>query len=186
MEISISILYTYQLKLKDKAILFIQIKPRSPFLMTSNEQLITKFYTCFQNKDYKGMQDCYAGHAEFCDAAFTNLDGKQVRAMWEMLIKNGKDLKMTFGNVKGDVTGGNAEWTAVYTFSRTGNKVTNNINARFEIENGKIVQHTDSFTFYTWAKQAFGMTGLLIGWTPFFQNKVRATAMESLAKFMQK
>ena len=153
--------------------------------MTSNEQLITKFYSSFQNKDYKNMQDCYADHARFSDAVFTGLDAKQVRAMWEMLIKNGKDLKLTFGNVKGDMAGGNAEWTATYTFSRTGNKVTNNINARFEIKNGKIVKHTDSFPFYTWAKQAFGFTGLLIGWTPFFQNKVRTTAMESLAKFMQ-
>ncbi|WP_221391751.1 nuclear transport factor 2 family protein [Dyadobacter sp. NIV53] len=154
--------------------------------MTANEQLITKFYTSFQNKDYKGMQDCYADQAKFSDAAFVNLDGKQVRSMWEMLIKNGKDLKLTFGNISGDAAGGKAEWTAVYTFSRTGNKVTNNINARFEIENGKIVKHTDSFPFYIWAKQAFGFTGLLIGWTTFFKNKVRATAMENLAKFMQK
>ena len=152
--------------------------------MTTNEQLITKFYTCFQNKDYLGMQDCYADHAKFSDAVFTDLDGEQVKAMWEMLIKNGKDLKVIFNNVKGDAAGGSAEWTAWYTFSRTGKKVINRINARFEIENGKIVKHTDSFNFYKWARQAFGFTGLLIGWTPFFQNKVRTTAMESLTKFM--
>ena len=132
------------------------------------------------------MQDCYAENAEFSDAAFVDLDGKQVRAMWEMLCKTGKDLKLTYGNVKGDATGGNAEWTAQYTFSRTGNKVTNNVTARFEIENGKIIRHTDHFDFYTWAKQAFGFSGLLMGWTPFFKKKVRAAAMENLDKFMQK
>ena len=154
--------------------------------MTSNEQLITRFYSCFQKKDFKGMQECYADNAVFNDAVFVNLDAKQVRGMWEMLIKNGKELKLTFGNVKGDETGGEAEWTAVYLFSRTGNQVTNNIHARFEIENGKIIKHTDEFNFYIWAKQAFGITGLLIGWTSYFQNKVRATAMENLEKFMQK
>lgn len=154
--------------------------------MTPNEQLITRFYTCFQNKDYQGMQDCYAENAEFSDAAFADLNGNQVRAMWEMLCKTGKDLKLTFGNVKGDALGGSAEWTALYTFSRTGNKVTNNVAARFVIDNGKIVRHTDSFNFYIWAKQAFGFTGLIIGWTGFFQNKVRTTAMDSLTKFMEK
>ena len=98
------------------------------------------------------MQECYAKEAAFNDAAFVDLDGKQARAMWEMLCKNGKELKLTFGNVKGDETGGNAEWTATYLFPRTGNRVTNNIQSRFEIKNGKIVKHTDTFDFYIWAK----------------------------------
>ena len=104
----------------------------------------------------------------------------------EILCKTGKDLKLTYGNVKGDASGGNEEWTAQYTFSRTGNKVTNNVTARFEIENGKIIKHTDHFDFYIWAKQVFGFSGLLMGWTPFSKKKVRAAAMENLDKLMRK
>lgn len=152
--------------------------------MNPHEQLITKFYTCFQNKDYKGMQECYAPNAQFNDAAFVGLNAEQVKSMWEMLIKTGKDMQLSFGNIKGDVSGCDAEWTAVYTFSKTGRKVTNHIKARFEIEDGKIVKHTDSFNFYSWAKQTFGFAGLLIGWTSFFQKKVQSTAKESLDKFM--
>ena len=154
--------------------------------MNKNEELITHFYTCFQNKDYKGMQACYADSATFSDAVFTNLNSTQVKAMWEMLIKSGKDLKLEFKNITSNKNTVSAEWVAHYTFSATGNKVVNRIKASFVIENEKIVQHIDTFSFYTWAKQSLGMVGLLLGWTTFMKNKVSNQAMSNLAKFMAK
>jgi ketosteroid isomerase-like protein len=154
--------------------------------MSTNEELIHRFYTAFQNKDYTVMQACYADHATFTDEAFVDLDAAEVRAMWEMLCKNGKDFKLTFGNIQSQGNTAGAEWTATYLFSKTGNRVTNNVKANFVIEEGLIVKHRDNFDFYTWSKQAFGFTGLLIGWTSFFKNKVQATAKGSLQTFMQK
>jgi len=152
----------------------------------SNKELITVFYTSFQKKDYKGMQECYADQAVFNDEAFKNLNSDEVKAMWEMLCKTGKELKLTFGNVSETANGATAEWTASYLFSRTGKTVVNNVQAKFEIVNGKITRHTDRFDFYVWAKQAFGITGFFLGWTPYFENKVQATARKSLDNFMNK
>lgn len=152
--------------------------------MNTNELLIQKFYTCFQNKDFKGMQDCYSDNAIFNDAVFKNLNSSQVKAMWEMLIKNGKNLRLEFNRIKATETNGAAHWEAYYTFSKTDNKVINRIDATFTFENGKITSHTDTFNFYIWAKQALGISGVLLGWTPFLKNKVQKTAMESLNKFM--
>lgn len=152
----------------------------------SHTQLINTFYTCFKNKDYKGMQACYAENAVFNDEVFQNLDSAEVKAMWEMLCKSGKELSLTFGNVSESETGGTAEWTASYLFSKTGKRVVNNIQAKFVIENNQIVSHTDTFDFYVWAKQAFGTSGLLLGWTPYFRNKVRTTARQNLDNFMKK
>lgn len=152
--------------------------------MNENELLIQKFYTCFQNKDYKGMQDCYADNAVFNDSVFRNLNSSQVKAMWEMLIKNGKDLKLEFKDIKATDKNGSGHWDAYYTFSKTGNKVVNRIDATFTFENGKIVSHTDHFDFYTWAKQALGITGVLLGWTPLLRNKVQKTAINSLTDFI--
>ena len=154
--------------------------------MNENELLIQKFYTCFQNKDYKGMQDCYGENVVFNDSVFKNLNSAQVKAMWQMLITTGKDLKLEFKDVKATETTGTAHWDAYYTFSKTGNKVINRIEASFKFENGKIVSHTDYFEFYTWAKQSLGTAGVLLGWTSFMKNKVQKTAMESLNAFMNK
>ncbi|MBI3521006.1 MAG: nuclear transport factor 2 family protein [Bacteroidetes bacterium] len=154
--------------------------------MSINEQLITNFYAAFQNKDFKSMQACYADNATFSDAVFKDLNAEQVKAMWEMLIKSGKDMVIEFSNVNASEQTASAEWVAYYTFSRTGNKVINRIKAQFWIENGKIVKHIDFFDFYTWAKQSLGLTGLLLGWTPFLKNKITATAMGNLKAFMDK
>lgn len=130
------------------------------------------------------MQDCYADDATFSDAAFQNLNSAQVKAMWEMLIKRGKDLELRVQNVTADEKTGSAEWIANYTFSQTGNKVENHINANFEFENGKIVKHIDTFDFYKWSSQALGLVGKLLGWTSFLQNKVQQKARKSLEEFM--
>ena len=107
--------------------------------MNANEQCINSFYTAFQNKDFKTMQQCYADNAVFTDEVFIDLDAKKVRAMWEMLIKGGKDLQLEFSDVKADEKEGSANWVATYTFSKTGKKVINKIHAKFIFENGKII-----------------------------------------------
>lgn len=152
--------------------------------MNTNEQLIRHFYTSFQQKDVQAMQDCYAEDATFNDPVFINLNGAEVRSIWAMLIKNGKDMRLEFKNIKGSENGGTAEWDAWYTFSKTGNKVHNQIKASFLIKNGKIVKHTDHFSFYKWARQALGITGALLGWTGFLKNKIRKTGKKNLDNFM--
>ncbi|MCU0238090.1 MAG: nuclear transport factor 2 family protein [Pyrinomonadaceae bacterium] len=154
--------------------------------MNDNEKLIQHFYNSFAQRDYKAMQDCYADDATFSDEAFQNLNSAQVKAMWEMLIKSGKDLEIRFQNVSADEKNGSAEWIANYTFSQTGNKVENRIKANFEFANGKIVKHIDSFDFYKWSSQALGLTGKLLGWTSFLKKKVSEKAMKSLAEFMER
>lgn len=154
--------------------------------MTANEQLIHQFYTAFQQKDYKTMQHSYAENAIFNDSVFRNLDVQQARAMWQMLISRSGDMTLTFGNIKEENNKVIAYWEAHYTFTATGKKVINKIDAEFEIEDGKIVRHTDTFDFYKWAKQAFGAGGFLLGWTSSFKEKVRQTAKKKLDDYLQK
>jgi ketosteroid isomerase-like protein len=152
--------------------------------MNANEQLIKHFYTCFSNKDFKGMQNCYADNAVFNDSIFTNLNAEQVKAMWQMLLVGSKDLRLEFQTFPALEDSAKAHWDAYYTFSATGRKVVNRIDAVFQIVDGKIVKHTDNFSFYTWSRQALGLTGVLLGWTSFLHKKVSAQAMKNLEKFM--
>jgi len=153
--------------------------------MHPNEKLLHTFYTAFQQKDFKTMQSCYSDHAVFSDPVFTNLNVIEVKAMWQMLCTKGKDLQLTFSGVSANDTTGIARWEAHYTFGATGRKVINKISAQFVFENGKIIQHTDSFNFYKWARQALGLSGLLFGWTPLVKNRVRTMAKRSLNQFME-
>lgn len=154
--------------------------------MKENDELIRNFYTCFQNRDYEGMQACYADDARFSDPVFQNLNAVEVRKMWEMLITRGKDLIVEFSNVEAGEETASVDWKASYTFSATGKKVVNRIHATFVFENGKIARHLDHFSFYNWARQAMGFPGLLFGWTGFLQESVRQKARQNLAAFMKK
>jgi hypothetical protein len=147
--------------------------------MTPTESLLTTFYTAFQQKDFLTMQSCYHTNATFSDPVFQNLNSKEVKAMWQMLLTSSKDLRVEFSNVKADDNAGTCHWEAWYSFSKTKRKVHNVIEARFEFKDGLIYRHIDHFGFRKWARQALGIAGLL----PFVQGKVRATARKSLDKF---
>jgi ketosteroid isomerase-like protein len=153
--------------------------------MHPNQMLIQSFYEAFSQKDYQVMAECYHPEATFRDAVF-DLKGKEVPAMWKLLCLRGKDMRLSFSNVVADEQRGSADWEAWYPFSQTGRSVHNVIHAEFTFRDGKIWSHHDTFSFYRWARQAFGFPGLLLGWTSFLHNKVRASAMGNLRKFMEK
>jgi ketosteroid isomerase-like protein len=150
----------------------------------TNQQLITTFYTAFQNKDWKTMQSCYHNNVVFNDPVFQNLKGKEAFAMWHMLVEAGKDLRLEFNDVKANDTEGSSHWEAYYSFSRTGRKVHNIIDAKFKFKEGKIIEHTDSFDLWRWSRMALGIPGVLLGWSPIIRNKIRSMAQSNLKKFM--
>jgi hypothetical protein len=152
--------------------------------MHPNEKLLDAFYTAFAARNYVAMQACYQPNVEFSDAVFT-LQGKAVGAMWHMLIESGADMQVTYRDVRADDASGHVHWEARYTFSSTGRKVHNVIEAEFRFEAGRIRVHHDHFNFWRWARQALGPSGLLLGWTPIVHNQVRATARARLDRFIQ-
>ncbi len=153
--------------------------------MHPNEQLITDFYEAFARGDADTMAASYGDAARFSDPVFRDLDAGGVRAMWRMLTSNAADLRLEFSHVSADDRAGQAHWEAWYTFSATGRKVHNVIDARFEFGDGKIVRHTDVFDFWRWSRQALGPVGLVLGWTPLVQKRVRSQATSQLQKWRQ-
>lgn len=152
----------------------------------SNEDTIKRFYTAFQQRDAATMAACYAPDVQFSDPVFTDLRGAAAGTMWKMLCERGKDLKIEFRDVRADATTGSAHWEAWYTFSQTGRKVHNIIDATFEFRDGKIVKHTDRFDLHRWSGLALGLPGTLLGWSPLLQNKIRAMAKKGLDDYQRK
>jgi len=98
----------------------------------------------------------------------------------------GRDLALDASGIAADGNSGQAHWDARYTFSATGRKVLNRIDARFEFRDGLIVRHVDRFDVWAWARQALGLPGLLLGWSGALREKVQAKAAKSLADFKSK
>lgn len=153
--------------------------------MHSNEKLIHDFYKAFQRNDYRIMQESYHPEATFSDPVFGNLDSAEVKAMWQMLLTQAKDLQITFGEILANEQGGSCRWDARYTFSGTGRKVHNQIKSTFTFKDGKIYEQDDNFNFWRWSSMALGGPGLVMGWSPYLLHAVQKKVRGRLEKFMK-
>ncbi|MFZ1807859.1 MAG: nuclear transport factor 2 family protein [Cyclobacteriaceae bacterium] len=151
-----------------------------------NSELLTKFYTAFQKKDWKQMQECYHDEIHFNDPVFPDLHGRKAKAMWHMLTVASTDLVLTFSNVKTNSEKGTCHWEAIYSFSKTGRKVHNKIDADFIFKDGLIIKHDDHFDLWKWSRMALGFPGVLLGWTPFMTKKIQLMAEKNLSIFISK
>ena len=152
------------------------------------KDVLEKFYLSFEKLDAEGMVACYHDTIEFEDPAFGILKGEKAKNMWRMLCESqkGKDFKIKYSGIEILNDKGKAHWEAYYSFSKTGRKVHNVINAEFEFKDGKIIKHVDNFDLYKWSKQALGFQGLMLGWTGFFKKKLHKQTNKMLYYFERK
>jgi len=146
-------------------------------------RLIETFYRAFQARDAEAMVACYHPDIWFSDPVFHDLRGARAGALWRMLCGRAKDLELEFRDVVADDTTGSAHWEARYVFSATGRPVHNVIDARFELKDGKIIRHADTFDLWRWSGMALGAKGKLLGWLPPIQKAIHDKAMRGLAAF---
>ena len=149
-----------------------------------NESLIERFYGAFAARDGASMATCYRPDVRFWDPVFLDLQGKEAGAMWRMLTGQAKDLRIELLEREADGDRGSAHWRAHYTFTQTGRPVVNDVHASFRFADGLIAEHRDEFGFYRWARQALGVSGLILGWTPIVRNSVRRRARQRLDEFL--
>ena len=151
-----------------------------------NSALITQFYNAFARGDYAAMTACYHPEIRFQDPAFGVLKGERAKKMWEMLLSSGTKVDISFSNVQSTVKTGSVKWVAAYTFGKKQRKVVNRINAQFRFKDGLIIEHTDTFSLWKWSRQALGLPGWLLGWTPFMRKKIQQTSNKQLDRFIEK
>lgn len=149
--------------------------------MTQSE-IITEFYSAFQNLDVETMVSFYHDDIEFTDPGFGTLKGNDAKNMWRMICSRAQNFSLEYSKV----TDNSAHWNTIYTFSATGKTVHNSIDATFEFKNGKISKHTDVFDLHKWATQALGFKGRLIGGTSFFKKKLQKQTASFLTAYTKK
>lgn len=154
--------------------------------MEDHRALIEKFYSAFQVKDHKTMASCYHQDVVFSDPVFTELHGWKAKAMWRMLCERGKDLELQYSEVRAEGDSGSAHWEADYTFSQSGLKVHNVIDAGFKFRDGLIIEHRDRFDLRKWMGMALGLKGSVLGMFPFGRKAVSSKAMAGLALYIEK
>lgn len=157
-------------------------------MSAQDKATIERLYAAFAQLDGDTMQACYAPEARFQDEVFTLQGAREIGGMWRMLCAATRDKGRADWQLQTrDITERSAHWDAHYRFSATGRLVLNRIDAVFEFDaDGRILRHRDRFDFWSWSRQALGVPGLILGWTPMFRRQVQAQAAKNLHRFLEK
>lgn len=148
------------------------IKDTSDFAAASPESVMKKFYEAFTSQRPADFEGLYAPDVKFKDAVFEYSDRKGTMKMWRAILANPKNtFRFEFDRVEGDVAYG--RWVADYKLGSR--PVHNEIETRMVIRDGKIVEHTDSFDWGKWVKQALPGGGL-------FANKLGQKIVTSVLR----
>ena len=150
----------------------------------ANAELIRRLYVALDARDGEAMARCYHEHATFRDPVFT-LQGERIGGMWRMLTARAADLRAHANGIDADAETGRAHWIATYSYSATGRKVENRVDARFRFREGLIGEHVDTFSFWRWSRQALGPIGMVAGWTPWLRHTVQTRATEALDRYIE-
>jgi hypothetical protein len=145
--------------------------------------VIERLYAALGRRDHFTLAACYTPTARFSDPVFPGLTGPRIGLMWRMLCERAGDLRVECGPVRVEGDTACTEWQAWYTYSLTGRPVHNRITAAFTLKHGLICRHYDTFDLYRWARQALGVKGVLLGWSPLVQRTIRARAALALERF---
>jgi ketosteroid isomerase-like protein len=147
-----------------------------------SEATIQALYSALDRHDGEAAAACYTDDAVFEDPAFGRLEGGAVKDMWRMLAERSDDLAVTLGEhgVTEDGRTGWAHWSATYTFTDTGRKVLNEIDARYTFTDGLISEQVDVFPLRRWGAQALGAKGAVLGLTPLLSRGVQKQARSNL------
>jgi hypothetical protein len=148
--------------------------------------LLPRFYAAFARRNWAEMGSCYHPEARFSDPIFPALDAGGVKAMWRVLLTAGTDLKLSFQVLEEHEHGGRVRWNAWYTFGQSGRKVHNLGISEFRFRDGLIIDQQDRFDLWRWSRQALGLKGVLLGWSPWMERRIRASAAKRLAKARKK
>lgn len=152
--------------------------------MHPNAKLIERFYGAFAARDADGMVACYRDDVRFSDPVFEDLVGDRAKSMWRMLVSRAADLTLEVSAIRADDRVGGAHWEARYTFSATGRRVHNVIDAEFVFEGGAIKGHQDTFDLWRWSRMALGPAGAILGWSPMLRGAIRKKALAGLDAWM--
>ncbi|MGB3182082.1 MAG: nuclear transport factor 2 family protein [Cyclobacteriaceae bacterium] len=153
----------------------------------NTEAILHDFYSAFAEENADRMVTYYTDETVFSDPAFGTLKGPRAMAMWQMLMERSKgQLQIEYEIAEANTGTGVVRWQADYPFGPDKRRVINHVTSRLILENGKIIRHADSFSFGKWSRQALGLPGLLLGWTPFMQKAVQKKTGKLLSRYMEK
>jgi SnoaL-like domain len=154
---------------------------------TAREQQIRKFYADLEQGRAEACIEQLSAEATFEDPIFGKVAAGEVPSLIRFLCANpspGRRFEVHEVQIH-DHERATLRWTAHYIFPTTGRAVANQIETPMSFRDNRIASYADRFDLWRWMGMALGPVGVLFGWTPILQEKVRSTVHSRFVKFKQ-
>ncbi len=147
--------------------------------MSNQLELVKDYYQALNNGDYKKLSKLYHKKASYNDPIFS-FQGKEILALWYTSTRPEMNMKAVIHAIEEEKDVVKTEWTVSYTIPTLKKRISLNEIGVFRFEENKIIAHSDDYSFYDWCKQAFGLIGVVFGWSNWLKQKVQRQARKSV------
>ena len=151
---------------------------------------IVDFYAAFKRLDPAAMRAAYAPGACFSNPLFQLQGTEEIGALWAMVCaaidrKRVDQWRLEVSEVEATAHCGRARCQPHWRIRASGRVVQGVTDAEFSFDrDGRILSHVERFSFWHWSRQALGLRGALLGWTPLWRDRVGAWARQSLRGYL--
>jgi limonene-1,2-epoxide hydrolase len=148
--------------------------------MVSNKiEIVKEFYKALDSGDYRTVNEFYHKNAHYKDEIF-DFKGLEIHALWYTATLPDMELSAELESIREEEDAIYTEWVMSYTLDIIKRRIRLKEKGKFTFQEGKIIEHTDKYDFWTWCIQAFGIIGRALGWSNWLQNRVRSQAKKSV------
>lgn len=152
---------------------------------------VQDFFDALARLDAYALAQCYAPSARFEDAAWSLQGTEAIAAMWEMICDDTRRLgadvwRLECLRIRGTRHRCKVDWRLSHRDPATGRLIHQRMESRFLLtRDGRIDFHENRFSLWRWSRQARGLSGWLLGWTPIMRQRVRHDAAQRLDRYLE-
>lgn len=149
-------------------------------------QALERFFDAMQRCDTEALRTSYHPALRFDDPLISTTSvGDRLDwcgMLWSPRDADGQRIwQLELEEVRTRGALATARWNLRYRYTPTKRLIDQALHSHFSFDaDGRITTQRDSFDFWRWSRQAHGLLGLLLGWTPLMWDQAREQARASL------
>lgn len=133
--------------------------------------LLARFFGALAARDAARLAGCYHPLATYSSPLFPDLRGALPALMWRLALDRAPDLRIDWDVAFADPRKAQVKWTARWRQGTTERRLA--VASTLSIWDGRIVRHVDEFRFPSFAAQALGVRGRLLGWNAAWRRRLQ-------------
>ena len=143
--------------------------------------IVNLFFASLKSRNIEKMMEIYHSKIIYSDPLYGLLKQEDVIKRWQLLLEENVIEDIQIMDIKEyDDEYAMAHWNCTFYYTITQKKVTLSIKSFFKIENNLIIEQSDAYRLSKFISKAYGIKGLLLGWTKFMQHRVKKTALKKI------